>query len=121
MLKDQIATFLKEQAVEPDNFKIGTRFAHVLVRVGDLTAVPYEGDDGIASLLEYMERNDWQGIYENDEIIGVRKGMATVLLLAGGQVELQIEKSDSLQQIDKTYLDFLQSIMAELEDRKQIC
>lgn len=120
MLKDQIAAFLKEQAVEPDDFKIGTRFAHVLVRVGDLTAVPYEGDDGIASLLEYMERNDWQGIYENDEIIGVRKGMATVLLLAGGQMELQIEKSDSLQQIDKTYLDFLQSIMAELEDRKQI-
>ena len=101
MLKDQIAAFLKEQAVEPDDFKIGTRFAHVLVRMGDLTAVPYDGEDGIASLLEYMERNEWMGIYENDDIIGVRKGMATVLLLAGGQLELQIEKTDNLQQIDK--------------------
>ena len=120
MLKDQIAAFLKEQAVEPDDFKIGTRFAHVLVRMGDLTAVPYDGEDGIASLLEYMERNEWMGIYENDDIIGVRKGMATVLLLAGGQLELQIEKTDNLQQIDKAYLDFLQGIMAELEARKQI-
>ena len=55
-----------------------------------------------------------------DSIIGVRKGMATVLLLAGGQLELQVEKTDNLQQIDKTYLDFLQGIMAELEARKQI-
>lgn len=36
MLKDQIAAFLKEQAVEPDDFKIGTRFAHVWMRMGRL-------------------------------------------------------------------------------------
>lgn len=120
MLKDQIAAFLKDQAVEPDDFKIGTRFAHVLVNASDLTAVPYDGDNGIASLLEYMERKDWEGLYENDDIIGARKDMAAVLLLAGGQIELQIEKTDSLQLIDKAYLDFLQTIMDELEARKQI-
>ena len=120
MLKEQIADFLKAQSVEPDHFKIGCRFAHILVRSGDLTALPYDGEDGIASLLEYMARNDWQALYENDDIIGVRKNNATVLLLAGGQIELAIDKTDSLQQIDKTYLDFLQSIMAELEARKQV-
>ncbi len=120
MLKEQIASFLKAQSVEPEKFQVGAAFGHFLVYNTDLTAVKYDGEDGIASLLEYMERNGWEGIYEEDEIIGVRKEKATVLLKCGGQLEFQMAKTDHLQEIDQAYLDFIQGLFDELKARKQM-
>ena len=95
-------------------------FGHFLVNRDDLKAVPFEGEQGIESLLEYLTRNGWEGLYEEEALIGVRKDNATVLLQAGGQIEVWIAKTASLKVIDKTYLDFLQSLGSELEARNQL-
>ena len=120
MLKEQIVGSLKKNEVEHEDFKIGVCFGHFLVNRDDLKAVPFEWEQGIESLLEYLTRNGWEGLYEEEALIGVRKDNATVLLQAGGQIDVWIEKTASLKVIDKTYLDFLQNLGSELEARNQL-
>ncbi len=120
MLKEQIVGSLKKNEVAHEEFKLGVCFGHFLVNRDDLKAVPFEGEQGIESLLEYLTRNGWEGLYEEEALIGVRKDNATVLLQAGGQIEVWIAKTASLKVIDKTYLDFLQSLGSELEARNQL-
>ena len=120
MLKEQIVGSLKKNEVAHEEFKLGVCFGHFLVNRDDLKAVPFEGEQGIESLLEYLTRNGWEGLYEEEALIGVRKDNATVLLQAGGQIEVWIEKTASLKVIDKTYLDFLQNLGSELEARNQL-
>ena len=120
MLKEQIVGSLKKNEVEHEDCKIGVCFGHFLVNRDDLKAVPFEGEQGIESLLEYLTRNGWEGLYEEEALIGVRKDNATVLLQAGGQIDVWIEKTASLKVIDKTYLDFLQNLGSELEARNQL-
>lgn len=120
MLKERIVECLKKNEVIHEEFKIGVSFGHFLVNREDLKAVPFGGENGIESLLEYLTRGDWEGLYEGDALIGAYKDNATVLVQAGGQIELQIAKTGSLKVIDKTYLDFLQSLGSELEARNQL-
>lgn len=120
MLKEQIVECLKKNETIHEEFQIGVRFGHFLVNRDDLKAVPFAGEQGIESLLEYMTRNDWEGIYEEDALIGVQKEKTTVLVQAGGQITVQIAKTGSLKVIDKAYLDFLQGLGSELEARNQL-
>lgn len=120
MLKEQIVECLKKNEVIHEEFKVGVSFGHFLVSREDLQAVPFEGEQGIESLLEYLTRNGWEGLYEEEALIGAQKANATVLLGAGGQVNLHIAKTASLKTIDKTYLEFLQSLGSELEARNQL-
>ncbi|MGM9525740.1 MAG: glutamate-cysteine ligase family protein [Peptococcaceae bacterium] len=120
MLKERIVACLKKNEVIHEEFQIGVSFGHFLVNREDLKAVPFDGETGIESLLEYLTRSDWEGLYEEDALIGVQKDNTTVLVQAGGQIEVQIAKTDSLKVIDKAYLDFLQSLGSELEARNQL-
>lgn len=120
MLKERIVACLKKNEVIHEEFQIGVSFGHFLVNREDLKAVPFDGETGIESLLEYLTRGDWEGLYEEDALIGVQKDNTTVLVQAGGQIEVQIAKTDSLKVIDKAYLDFLQSLGSELEARNQL-
>lgn len=120
MLKERIVECLKKNEVVHEEFKLGVSFGHFLVERDGLKAVPFDGENGIESLLEYLTRDDWEGLYEGEALIGAYKDNATVLVQAGGQIELQIAKTDSLKVIDKTYLDFLHTLGSELEARNQL-
>lgn len=120
MLKEQVVESLKKNEVVHEAFQIGVHFGHFLVNRDDLKAVPFEGEQGIESLLEYLTRDQWEGLYEDEALIGARKDNATLLLQPGGQLDLEIAKTDSLKVIDKTYLEFLQSLGSELEARNQL-
>ena len=120
MLKERIVECLKKNEVIHEEFKIGASFGHFLVERDGLKAVPFDGENGIESLLEYLTRADWEGLYEGEALIGAYKDNATVLVQAGGQIELQVAKTDSLKVIDKTYLDFLHTLGSELEARNQL-
>ncbi|MBE6112002.1 MAG: hypothetical protein E7195_03125 [Peptococcaceae bacterium] len=120
MLKERIVECLKKNEVVHEEFKVGVSFGHFLVEREGLKAVPFDGENGIESLLEYLTRGDWEGLYEGDALIGAYKDNATVLVQAGGQIELQVAKTTSLKEIDKAYLDFLHTLGSELEARNQL-
>jgi len=117
MLKENLALAVRSNEVEHEKFKIGVKFSHFLVKAGSLESVSYSEENGIADFLEYLAGTDWEGIYEEDNIIGAQKGNLTLLLGVGGQIELTIEKINSIIKIDRAYLEFIKEIMPELENR----
>ncbi len=120
MLQEQIALQLRKNEVPYEKFTIQPKFQHFLLNK-NLTAVSYDEEKGLASFLEYLMQNaDWEGIYENDYIIGAQKENMHLLLKAGGQVELTLDPTISLQEIDRTYLKFIQGVIPELERRSQV-
>ncbi len=119
-IKEQIVATLRKNEVVHEAFKIGVSFGHILVNRADMKAVPFDGEQGIESLLEYLTRGEWEGLYEEDFLIGAQKDNATVLLGAGGQIEFHVAKTAHLKDIDKAYLDFLQELGSELEARDQL-
>lgn len=119
-IKEQIVATLRKNEVVHEEFKIGVSFGHILVNRIDMKAVPFDGEQGIESLLEYLTRGEWEGLYEEDFLIGAQKGAVTILLGAGGQIEFQHAKTAHLKDIDKAYLEFLQELGSELEARNQL-
>ena len=120
MLQEQIALQIRKNEVPYEEFALKVKFQHLLLHK-DLTAVSYDEEKGLADFLEYLMRSaDWEGIYENDFIIGAEKDNMQLLLKAGGQVELTLDATISLQTIDRTYLKFIQSVIPELERRGQV-
>ena len=65
MLKERIVECLKKNEVVHEEFKLGASFGHFLVERDGLKAVPFDGENGIESLLEYLTRGDWEGLYED--------------------------------------------------------
>ncbi len=94
---DQLEATFHNGAAPPDRWKIGVEYEKPVVdrRTGD--AVPYEGPNGIGVVLERIrERGNWEGVYEEGNLIALGNGRASVTLEPGGQLELSGEVCDSL-------------------------
>lgn len=117
MLKEELALVLRGNEIEHEKFGLEVKFEHFLVKAGSLESVSYSEENGIADFLDYLAGTDWEGIYEEDYIIGARKNNLTILLGVGGQIQLTIEKINSIIKIDRAYLEFVKEIMPELENR----
>ena len=81
MLKERIVECLKKNEVVHEEFKLGASFGHFLVERDGLKAVPFDGENGIESLLEYLTRGDWEGLYERSQkaVVTVRKKLSGVI------------------------------------------
>jgi glutamate--cysteine ligase len=70
-------------------WRIGTEHEKFGFRSADLRPLPYEGDDGIAALLDGLrERYGWRPVHERGHTIALSFGQQAVTLEPGGQVEL---------------------------------
>ncbi len=72
------------------DWRIGTEHEMLGFCKETLMPLPYEGDRGIKALLEGLQVFGWQGIYENDILVGLlnTSGTASITLEPGGQLEL---------------------------------
>ena len=69
-----------------DQWRIGTEHEKIGFCLEKLTPIPYEG--GIKSILEGLERFDWEPVFEAENIIALKREGASVSLEPGGQLEL---------------------------------
>ncbi len=70
------------------DWRIGTEHEKFAFRLADLRPLPYDGPDGIGALLTGLTRFGWAPVEENGRVIALTKGLASVSLEPGGQVEL---------------------------------
>ncbi|MCZ8281148.1 MAG: glutamate--cysteine ligase [Aquidulcibacter sp.] len=81
------------------DWKIGTEHEKFGFYKGTHAPVPYAGDTGVRALLDGMKTlSGWDGIYEGDDIIGLKQGMASITLEPGGQFELSGAPLEHLHQ-----------------------
>jgi len=85
------------------DFRIGAEHEKFGFRLSSLTPLPYDGADGIESLLKGLMRFGWTGIYETGDagevLIALARDGATVSLEPGGQFELSGAPLESIHDI----------------------
>ena len=86
--KAQLVEDLEIGCKPPEEWRIGTEHEKFAFRWSDYRPLPYDGPDGIRAILEGLMPYGWEGVYEGETLIGLKKGGASVSLEPGGQIEL---------------------------------
>ena len=87
-IDDCVNYFYSGETPEKD-WVIGTEHEKIALYEDTLERVPYEGERGIATLLETIaKQGDWDPILESNKIIGLKRNGASITLEPGGQFEL---------------------------------
>ncbi|MEM7054686.1 MAG: glutamate-cysteine ligase family protein, partial [Pseudomonadota bacterium] len=95
----QLVEHLAAGCRPPSQWKMGTEHEKFGFRLDDLQPLTYDGQQGIARLLEQLvERYQWQPEYENDNIIALKRNGCSITLEPGGQFELSGALLDDLHQ-----------------------
>ncbi|WP_185984868.1 glutamate--cysteine ligase [Aureimonas mangrovi] len=88
---DELVAYMKAGEKPESAFRIGTEHEKFGYYADDLTPVPYEGERGIAALLEGIRGlSGWEAITDEGRIIGLAgpSGAGAISLEPGGQFEL---------------------------------
>jgi glutamate--cysteine ligase len=117
---ETLTTWLRAQARDKSDWKIGTEHEKFLFHKGTFRPVAYEGEQGIGALLEALRtRYNMRPIMEHDNIIGLLDDAGgSITLEPGGQFELSGAPLKTLHQTCKetgTHLKPMMSVTAELE------
>ncbi|HEY2541396.1 MAG TPA: glutamate-cysteine ligase family protein, partial [Stellaceae bacterium] len=87
--KRQLVEYLEAGSKPPSAWRIGTEHEKFVFRRADLRRVPYEGPDGIAAVLQGMQRFGWKPVVENGNTIALSNdARCSITLEPGGQFEL---------------------------------
>jgi glutamate--cysteine ligase len=106
----------------PADFRVGAEHEKFVFRTAGHAPVTYDGEAGIAALLEGLMRFGWSGVYEPaaggaQTLIGLSRGLANVSLEPGGQFELSGAPLASMHDIcEETgqHLEEVKTVAAEL-------
>jgi len=71
-----------------EDWRIGTEHEKIGFCMDTLKPVPYEGKRSIRRTLELLAAEGWNLEYEEDNPIALKRGMASITLEPGGQLEL---------------------------------
>jgi glutamate--cysteine ligase len=87
--KRQLVEYHAAGSKPPEAWRVGTEHEKFVFRRSDLKRVPYEGPDGIATLLQRMLRFGWDPVTEGNNIIALKNdSRCSITLEPGGQFEL---------------------------------
>jgi glutamate--cysteine ligase len=86
---DDLVAVFERAETPPEEWRVGTEHEKIGLYADDFAPVPYEGERGIGALLDAIARaDDWQRIFEGDNVIALLKDGASITLEPGGQFEL---------------------------------
>lgn len=115
VLKDYIEKGEKKRS----EFKLGVEFEHFVIDKDTLKTISYYGEDGVAETLKDLESLGYKGVYEEGYLLGLDKGKKHITTEPGSQLELSIDSSISIGELDREYIDFLEDLIPILEKKNQ--
>ncbi|MEW8974447.1 MAG: glutamate-cysteine ligase family protein [Tissierellaceae bacterium] len=116
---EEIVKYFKENEKTDGNFKIGVEFEHFVIDRDSMRTVSYYGKDGVAETLQELEKIGYEGMYEGEYILGLVKGNKTVTLEPGSQLELSINASKDILELEREYFEFLEDLIPILHKKNQ--
>jgi glutamate--cysteine ligase len=106
--RDQLVDFFAAAAKPRADWRIGTEYEKVAVRLSDGHAVPFSGAQGIEAVLRGLaDRFGWERLLEDGRVVALRNPKASITLEPGGQLELSGQVCDS---IHCAHVEFTQHI-----------
>ncbi|HUO23959.1 MAG TPA: glutamate--cysteine ligase [Caulobacteraceae bacterium] len=106
-----LAQHLAEGCKPNGPFLIGAEHEKFVFHTAGHTTVPYE-PEGIKALLEGLMPFGWQGVYEDETLIALSRGKASVSLEPAGQFELSGAPLESIHDICQETGRHLQEVKA---------
>lgn len=99
-----------------EDFKIGLEYERLPLKDETFKMVDYYENNGICNFLrKFSEKNAWDYIVDEYNLIGLKKGHDTITLEPGCQMELSIKPEQYIKDI-KSKVSILNSMMSELLD-----
>ena len=84
-----LVQFFIDGETEPADWKVGTEHEKIGLYADTHARLTYEGERGIAVLLERIAtQDDWTRVFEGEYLIALKKDGASITLEPGGQIEL---------------------------------
>ncbi|MBI4517891.1 MAG: glutamate--cysteine ligase [Deltaproteobacteria bacterium] len=94
---EQLIEYFESARKPPSDWRVGTEYEKVAVRLSDGAAVPFSGAHGIEAVLrDLAARYGWQPVSEDGRVIALSGAKAAITLEPGGQLELSGEKCESI-------------------------
>ena len=115
----EIVNHFKISEKNVEEFKIGVEFEHFVINKDTMETISYYGENGVGETLKDLEKNGWEGIYEDEYILGLNKGIMTITLEPGSQFEFSMVAQKNIGDIEKVYLEFLGELIPILEKKNQ--
>lgn len=118
---ETIVRYIRQGEKEPANFKLGLELEHFLLEEESFKAVPYSGEKGVEGFLKaLMVEGNWEGIYEDENLLELKNKDINITLEPGGQLEISLAPTKDIREIERIYNTFLKEINTLLKDRKQV-
>lgn len=86
--KRQLVEYFAAGCKPAEQWRIGTEHEKFVYSTGDLRPLPYEGDVGIRSMLEGLQRFGWRVQREQGNVVALAQDGSAITLEPGGQLEL---------------------------------
>ncbi|MTI60672.1 MAG: glutamate--cysteine ligase [Firmicutes bacterium] len=115
--RDYIIKYFRSGEKERKDFRLGMELEHFVLHKDTYRAVSYYEKEGIEDILKELISLSWEGIYEGENLIGLKGKNANITLEPGGQLELSVFPELTVTGIELTYQDFLNDIKPILKDR----
>lgn len=116
---EEISSYIKSGEKTKDDLKLGVEFEHIIIDKDTLESISYYGENGVAETLKDLEATGWIGVYEGENILGLKKDNMDITLEPGSQFEVSVIKEKKIKDLEKAYLTFLNEIIPILEKRGQ--
>ena len=112
-----LANWFAEGNKPREAWRIGTEHEKIGFCMDTLRPIPYDGERSIRKVLEMLAGSDWERVEEAGKIIALKKGLASITLEPGGQLELSGAPLATIHQTCEettTYHKILRGISDEL-------
>ncbi len=115
--EDQLVDFLADGSKPRADWRIGTEHEKFAFDPVTLRTLAYEGDKGVRSLLENLQRYGWEPVMEHGNPIALKMpGGANISLEPGGQIELSGAPLETIHQTCGELTDHLKQVKEVAED-----
>ncbi len=85
---DDLPTWFAEGCKPRDSWRIGTEHEKIGFCMDSFRPIPYAGQRSIKGLLDMLAGHGWEPVLESKNIIALKRGLASITLEPGGQLEL---------------------------------
>ncbi len=118
--QETIINYFKRNEKKIKDFKIGAEFEYFVVDKKTLNAIAYEGNNGVLTTLLELLSKGYEGIYEGNHLLGLKKGESTITLEPGCQLEISVKPEADLNALEKEYKSICTDVLMALDKKNQV-
>ena len=86
---EDLLLYFRSSEKPPKDWRVGTEHEKIGFDLATMQPVPYEGERGISKVMKnFVEKFGWAPVWEDEHMIALLRGQASITLEPGGQLEL---------------------------------